>query len=159
MTRRDHGGPALQASASSTIAGDDRSTSTRCTTCSSSKRATSSTAAILTEDVSRLTEYYADRGFYFAQVTPLSNLSASNEVVDVTFQVRKGPLYFVRNIDVSGNTLTVDSVVRREIPIVEGQLYSQRQVQLARGRIERLGFFEEVDFADRSPPTRRISST
>ena len=107
--------------------------------------------SFLTEDVARLTEYYADRGFYFANVTPLSNLSASNEVVDVTFQVRKGPLYFVRNIDVSGNTLTVDSVVRREIPIVEGQLYSQRQVMLARGRIERLGFFEEVDL--RMEPT------
>ena len=78
-------------------------------------------------------------------MTPLSNLSASTEIVDVTFQVRKGPLYFIRNIDVSGNTLTVDDVVRREIPIVEGQLYSQRQVMLARGRIERLGFFEEVD--------------
>ena len=107
--------------------------------------------SFLTEDVARLTEYYADRGFYFANVTPLSNLSASSEVVDVTFQVRKGPLYFVRNIDVSGNTLTVDDVVRREIPIVEGQLYSQREVMLARGRIERLGFFEEVDL--RMEPT------
>jgi outer membrane protein insertion porin family len=101
--------------------------------------------SFLTEDVSRLTEHYADRGFYFANVTPLSNMSPTSDVVDVTFQVRKGPLYFVRNIDVSGNTLTVDDVVRREIPIVEGQLYSQRQVLLARGRIERLGFFEEVD--------------
>jgi len=107
--------------------------------------------SLLTEDVARLTEYYADRGFYFANVTPLSNLSASNEVVDVSFQVRKGPLYFVRNIDVSGNTLTIDDVVRREIPIVEGQLYSQREVMLARGRIERLGFFEEVDL--RMEPT------
>jgi len=105
----------------------------------------------LTEDVARLTEYYADRGFYFANVTPLSNLSATTEIVDVTFQVRKGPLYFIRNIDVSGNTLTVDDVVRREIPIVEGQLYSQRAVMLARGRIDRLGFFEEVDL--RMEPT------
>ncbi|HEY8153198.1 MAG TPA: outer membrane protein assembly factor BamA [Myxococcota bacterium] len=107
--------------------------------------------SFLTEDVARLTEYYADRGFYFANVTPLSNLSASTEFVDVTFQVRKGPLYFIRNIDVSGNTLTVDDVVRREVPIVEGQLYSQRAVMLARGRIERLGFFEEVDL--RMEPT------
>ncbi len=107
--------------------------------------------SFLTEDVARLTEYYADRGFYFANVTPLSNLSASNEIVDLTFQVRKGPLYFVRNIDISGNTLTIDDVVRREIPIVEGQLYSQREVMLARVRIERLGFFEEVDL--RPEPT------
>ena len=100
----------------------------------------------LTEDISALTEHYQDRGFYFAQVTPLSNLSEATDVVDITFDVRKGPLYFIRNIDIEGNTITVDPVVRREIPIVEGQLYSQRAVMLARTRVERLGYFEEVDF-------------
>jgi outer membrane protein insertion porin family len=100
----------------------------------------------LTEDISALTAHYQDRGFYFAQVTPLSNLSESSEVVDITFDVRKGPLYFIRDIEVAGNTITVDPVIRREIPIVEGQLYSQRAVQLARTRVERLGYFEEVDF-------------
>jgi outer membrane protein insertion porin family len=100
----------------------------------------------LTEDIATLTQHYQDRGFYFAQVTPLSNLSESSEVVDVRFDVKKGPLYFVRKVDISGNTTTVDSVVRREIPIVEGELYSQRKVLLARTRVERLGYFEEVDF-------------
>jgi outer membrane protein insertion porin family len=100
----------------------------------------------LTEDISALTEHYQDRGFYFAQVTPLSNLSEVSEVVDITFDVRKGPLYFIRNIEIEGNTITVDPVIRREIPAVEGQLYSQRAVMLARIRVERLGYFEEVDF-------------
>ncbi|HEY5658584.1 MAG TPA: outer membrane protein assembly factor BamA [Myxococcota bacterium] len=100
----------------------------------------------LTEDISALTEHYQDRGFYFAQVTPLSNLSEATEVVDITFDVRKGPLYFIRNIEIEGNTITVDPVIRREIPAVEGQLYSQRAVLLARTRVERLGYFEEVDF-------------
>jgi outer membrane protein insertion porin family len=101
----------------------------------------------LSESVSILTEHYADRGFYFADVVPLSSLSDVDQVVDVVFQVRKGPLYFVREIDVSGNTVTVDPVIRREVQLVEGQLYSQRQVMLSRLRIERLGFFEEVDLA------------
>jgi outer membrane protein insertion porin family len=100
----------------------------------------------LTEDISALTEHYQDRGFYFAQVTPLSNLSEVSEVVDITFDVRKGPLYFIRQVEIEGNTITVDPVIRREIPIVEGQLYSQRAVLLARTRVERLGYFEEVDF-------------
>jgi outer membrane protein insertion porin family len=100
----------------------------------------------LNDDIAALTEHYQDRGFYFAQVTPLSNLSQATESVDVAFDVRKGPLYFIRRIDVTGNTVTVDPVVRREIPIAEGQLYSQRKVALARTRVERLGYFEEVDF-------------
>jgi len=100
----------------------------------------------LNDDIAALTEHYQDRGFYFAQVTPLSNLSEATEKVDVAFDVRKGPLYFIRRIEVGGNSVTVDPVVRREIPIAEGQLYSQRKVQLARTRVERLGYFEEVDF-------------
>jgi outer membrane protein insertion porin family len=100
----------------------------------------------LNDDIAALTEHYQDRGFYFAQVTPLSNLSQASEQVDVAFDVRKGPLYFIRRIELSGNSVTVDPVVRREIPIAEGQLYSQRKVQLARQRVERLGYFESVDF-------------
>ena len=100
----------------------------------------------LTQDIGALTEHYQDRGFYFAQVNPLSNLSSESEIVDVRFDVQKGPLYFIRRVNVSGNTVTVDPVVRREVPIVEGQLYSQRAVMLARRRIEGLGFFEAVDF-------------
>jgi len=100
----------------------------------------------LTEDIATLTQTYQNRGFYFAQVTPLSNLSETSEVVDVRFDVKKGPLYFVRRVDIQGNTTTVDPVIRREIPIVEGELYSQRKVMLARSRVERLGFFESVDF-------------
>jgi outer membrane protein insertion porin family len=100
----------------------------------------------LNDDIAKLTEHYQDRGFYFAQVTPLSNLSAASEQVDVAFDVRKGPLYFIRRIELAGNSVTIDPVVRREIPIAEGQLYSQRKVQLARQRVERLGYFESVDF-------------
>jgi outer membrane protein insertion porin family len=100
----------------------------------------------LTEDVAGLTQYYTDRGFYFANVAPLSNLSEPNQTVDIIFQVRKGPLYFIRNINVAGNTITVDPVIRREIPVVEGELYSQRDILMAKQRVQSLGFFEEVDF-------------
>jgi outer membrane protein insertion porin family len=99
----------------------------------------------LTQDIASLTQHYQDRGFYFAQVTPLSNLSEATEEVDIVFDVRKGPLYFIRKIEIEGNTITVDPVIRREVPIVEGQLYSQRAVLLARSKVQRLGYFEEVD--------------
>jgi len=102
--------------------------------------------SFLTADIEVLTRHYQNRGFYFAQVTPLSDLSEATDEVDVTFDVRKGPLYFIRKIEIGGNTITVDSVIRREMPVVEGELYSQRAVDLARARVDRLGYFEEVDF-------------
>ena len=100
----------------------------------------------LTEDVAALTQHYTDRGFYFANVSPLSNLSKADQTVDVIFQVQKGPLYFIRNVNIDGNTVTVDPVIRREIPVVEGELYSQREILIAKARVQSLGFFEEIDF-------------
>jgi len=105
----------------------------------------------LTQDVEGLRGRYTDRGFFLAEVTPLTSMSESTRQVDVVFDVKKGPLYFIREVGVSGNTRTVDSVVRREVSLVEGQLYSSRAVELSRTRLQRLGFFEEVDL--RAEPT------
>jgi outer membrane protein insertion porin family len=99
----------------------------------------------LTADVDSLSRRYTDRGFYDASVTPLTSIHEDTRVVDVVFQVDKGPLYFVREIDIDGNTRTVDRVLRREMQLVEGELYSARQVQLSKARLQGLGFFEEVN--------------
>ena len=107
--------------------------------------------SFLTQDVEGLQRYYTDRGFFLADVTPLTDLSEEDLSIDVVFQVEKGPLYFIREIGISGNTRTVDSVVRREVPLVEGQLYSSRAIEIARVRLQRLSFFEEVEL--RPEPT------
>lgn len=103
----------------------------------------------LTQDVEGLERYYTDRGFYFAKVEPRTRLDEETKEVDVQFYVEKGPLYFVRHVEISGNTRTVDPVIRREMRIVEGQLYSARAIQVSRIRSRNLGFFEDVAFEPR----------
>ncbi|HEM46234.1 MAG TPA: outer membrane protein assembly factor BamA, partial [Alphaproteobacteria bacterium] len=100
----------------------------------------------LTADVESLERHYTDRGFFLASVQPGTRVSPESRTVDVQFQVQKGPLYFVRSINISGNTRTIDPVIRREMKVVEGQLYSARGIQLSTQRIRRLGFFEDVSF-------------
>jgi outer membrane protein insertion porin family len=100
----------------------------------------------LTSDVEVLEAHFTDRGFFFANVSPLTQTNEETLTVDVQFVVEKGPLYFVRNIDIRGNTRTVDPAIRREIRLVEGQLYSARALQVSSLRIRRLGFFEDVAF-------------
>ncbi len=100
----------------------------------------------LTEDVEGLTSHYTDRGFYFANVVPRTDLRQEELIVDVVYEVEKGPLYFIREINFSGNTTTVDPVLRREMHVVEGELYSARALDISRRRIRGLGFFEEVEF-------------
>lgn len=104
----------------------------------------------LTRDVDMVTRRYTDRGYFYASVNPLTKVDESSKTVDVTFDVQKGPLYFVRQIDIKGNTRTLDRVVRREMQLVEGELYSARKLQSSKLRLDGLGFFEEVNFE----PTR-----
>jgi len=100
----------------------------------------------LTSDIEVLEAHYTDRGFFFANVNPITQTNQEAKTVDVQFAVEKGPLYFVRNVDIRGNTRTIDSVIRREIRLVEGQLYSARALQVSNLRIRGLGFFEDVAF-------------
>lgn len=102
--------------------------------------------SFLSGDVEGLTHHYTDRGFYFANVDPVTDLKSGEKRIDVRFQVEKGPLYFVRKINIEGNTTTIDPVIRREMQMVEGQLYSARSLQISEARIRSLGFFEEVNF-------------
>ena len=103
----------------------------------------------LNDDIEALEHQYTDRGFYAAKVEPLTRVADAEETVDVVFEVEKGPLYFLRELDISGNTNTVDSVVRREMQMVEGELYSARAVDISKRRVEVLGFFEEVNIEPR----------
>jgi len=100
----------------------------------------------LNSDLEHIESHYTDRGFFMAKVQPLTAVNEDEKQVDVTYEVEKGSLFFLREIDVTGNQTTVDPVVRREVKLVEGQLYSARALDLSRQRLQRLGFFEEVSF-------------
>jgi len=100
----------------------------------------------LNEDLEEVESHYTDRGFFMAKVQPLTKVDEAAKQVDVTFEVEKGSLYFLREIDVTGNQTTVDKVVRREVRLVEGQLYSARALDLSKQRLTRLGHFEQVNF-------------
>ncbi len=100
----------------------------------------------LNADLDGLERHYTDRGFFLAEVAPTTKVRDDALEVDVVFNVEKGPLYFLRQIDITGNTISTDEVVRREIQAVEGQLYSARAVNISRARVRGLGYFEEVNF-------------
>lgn len=100
--------------------------------------------SFLNNDLKRLEQFYTDRGFFSAEVAPATQVREDEHKVDITFQVSKGPLYFVREIDIAGNTNTIDPVIRREVPTVEGELYSARELRASNARIRGLGFFEDI---------------
>ncbi|MFH1467148.1 MAG: outer membrane protein assembly factor BamA [Pseudomonadota bacterium] len=94
-----------------------------------------------------ISDLYADQGYAFVNVVPLTETDPERQIVDITFDIQRGEKVSVGRIDISGNDPTFDKVVRREIPINEGDWYSGRAIKEARARLERLGFFEEVNIS------------
>lgn len=99
---------------------------------------------VLQRDMLTLTDRYSERGYLFADVAPVINTDRTNHIVDVGLEVGEGKQVFVERIEVSGNTKTRDKVIRREIALIEGDLYNSRLLARSRQNLNNLGYFEEV---------------
>lgn len=99
----------------------------------------------LQEDITAMTDYYADQGYAFAEVIPLYFPDEEALTVDVIYRVEKGEKYYVGDIRIAGNTKTRDKVIRREMALIEGDLYSSSMLKFSKNEIERLGFFDAVN--------------
>lgn len=107
-------------------------------------------------DIQRLTEKYQDQGYAFVNVIPKMNVKDDTRTVDIQYDFEKGNLVYFGEINVLGNAKTYDKVIRRELRIHEGELYSGSKLRISRENVERLGFFApgEVIFNTVTPKGR-----
>ncbi len=103
----------------------------------------------LSQDILALTDVYYDQGYAYANINPVTSVSANTRVVDLTFDIQKGPQVTIERIDIIGNTKTRDRVIRRELRVYEGELYSGTGVRRSRDRVNALGYFETVDITQK----------
>lgn len=99
---------------------------------------------VLRGDILNLTEAYTDRGHAFADVVPTLNVDEQRRLVNLGFTARPGPRVYIGRIDIIGNERTRDAVIRRELRIDEGELYSGSKLRRSRQRLTNLQYFEEV---------------
>ena len=92
-------------------------------------------------DISRIEENLQELGFDFIRVRPLLTRNMSSLTVDLDFVFEKGDKLFIERIDISGNTATLDRVVRRQFFILEGDPFNSREIKAAADRIRSLGLF------------------
>lgn len=95
--------------------------------------------------IQRIADLYGDQGYAFANIVPLTNTDTDGKVVDITFDVQAGEKMRVRHVNITGNDPTFDKVIRREIPLNEGDYYRGSALRDARSRLDRLGYFESAD--------------
>lgn len=98
----------------------------------------------LRQSIFALNDLYADQGYAYVNVSPLTQIDPEQRLVDLVYDIEQGIQVQIERIRISGNTKTRDKVIRREMKLVEGDLYSSSQLKESRRRINNLGFFEEV---------------
>jgi outer membrane protein insertion porin family len=104
-------------------------------------------------DLVKLNDFYKDQGYAYVNVNPLTDVDPEKRLVNVTFEIERGAMVYFERINIRGNSKTRDKVIRREMKISEGQLFSNTDLEISRARIQALGFFESVNVS-----TKRGSS-
>ena len=99
----------------------------------------------VTEAVDEISSLLGNQGYAFANVNTSPELDDENYEVGLGFFVDPGDRVYVRRINLAGNIGTRDEVLRREMRQLEGGWYSAEQVERSRTRLDRLGYFENVN--------------
>jgi len=91
-------------------------------------------------------ELYRNRGYLYSRVSPVVDRLAvepgSPPLVDLRWVIEEGPPAYIRRIYVKGNTFTHDRVIREQVLLLPGQIYSEQDIIASWQRIQGLGFFE-----------------
>ena len=100
-------------------------------------------AKAVEDAVTRVSEVAGGLGYAFADIEPAYTRNAETRTMDITFRVNETPRVYVERIDIQGNTITRDKVVRREFRLNEGDAFNAIKLKRSQDRIQSLGFFQE----------------
>lgn len=99
----------------------------------------------LTESSRKISDRLGNEGYAFANVNAVPELDKEKHQVAFTLFVDPGRRVYINRVNVAGNSKTRDEVVRREVRQMEGGWYNAEKINLSRDRLNRLGFFNEVN--------------
>ncbi|MBW8754314.1 MAG: outer membrane protein assembly factor BamA [Sphingomonadales bacterium] len=108
-------------------------------------------AKMVEDTIEKLNETAGAFGYAFADVRPDYTRNKDDLTMGVNFVIAEAPRVYVERIDVNGNTLTQDKVVRREFRIAEGDAFNSLQVKRSTNRIKSLGYFQEKFEVEQKP--------
>jgi len=89
-------------------------------------------------------DYYGSRGYIKTTVDPRVVLDTNAAAARVSYQVREGLLAFIQNIEIRGNSDTMDKVIRREIGVAPGEVYNEVKIRASENRVRNLNYFSYV---------------
>ena len=99
---------------------------------------------VIREDAKRIADAYGAGGYVDLVVSP-QGVPSGDGKIDVNYTIEEGGRSFVQRINVIGNTRTKDKVIRREVLIAPGDIYSTTRVETSKKRLDNLGYFSRVE--------------
>ncbi len=99
----------------------------------------------IVDSVKAISDRLANDGYSFANINPVPDPDRSKQIASFTMFVDPGRRVYVRRINVQGNSRTRDEVVRRELRQLEAGWYSIDKINRSKERLERTGFFEDIN--------------
>ncbi|MBW1780352.1 MAG: outer membrane protein assembly factor BamA, partial [Deltaproteobacteria bacterium] len=99
---------------------------------------------VVRRDILALRDVYADHGYAYAEIKPIVREDDEKYLADITYDISKGPKVRFERITITGNTVTRDKVIRRELKVIEGEYFSGQRLKQSTANLNRLGFFEDV---------------
>ena len=105
-------------------------------------------SARLRQDMKKLDDMIADKGYAFVRINPKTEKNVEDKTVSIVYEVVPDEKVYIRNVQISGNDRTVDRVVRRELYLTEGNLYSRTDLQDSKDALRRTSYFDEVEIEE-----------
>lgn len=116
-------------------------------------------AKAIEDTVTSLNETAGNLGYAFADISPAYHRDPEAHTMEVTFRVGETPRVYVERVDINGNTVTHDKVVRREFRVNEGDAFNAIKIKRSQDRIQSLGYFQqnvEIKQTEGSAPDRVV---
>lgn len=99
----------------------------------------------IVESIKFLEFIFSDLGFLYTQVEPSIQPNDITKKVDIQFNIDTGMKVFLNKLTIRGNKKTRDKIIRRNIPIEEGGIITNRLMEIAKNNVEGLGYFDTRD--------------
>ncbi len=99
----------------------------------------------LNESTKKITDRLGNDGYAFANANAVPELDKAAKRVALTIMIDPGRRVYVRRINISGNNRSRDEVIRREMRQLEGAYYDSGKIQKSKQRLDRLGYFTDVE--------------
>ncbi len=110
----------------------------------------------IVKDLDTVAQFYTSEGYADTDVNPKINTREKEQLADVDFNVSKGGLVYFNRISITGNTNTRDKIIRRQLDVIEKDIYSSSKLKTSYSNLNRLRYFEEIDFKTEKGPDKSL---